>query len=580
MKLKSIYLVGVLCSLFLMGCTDENYLSYNKDKTYSDQQIWSQYSYITDMGTEIYASMPPAFQNYGGGFLASSTDDCENSNVRNSIQNINLGTWTPFTNPLSRWTTLYKGIYNANDFIAHADTCTLYLEEYDQTTKKSHMTKLRHLRGEARFLKAYYYFELMKRYGEVPIAESWTDTYTPADGKRASVNQLMNLMEEVCNDAVELLPDVKLGKCVDGSMTNAEYKNSLGRPTIGTAYALLSRAYLYAASPLMNPDGTHDDYYLKCIEYSSKLFDRYALASSYKQLFTPGSGTMKNNTEVILDRRFSSSNSLEGSNFPTGYYGGYGRANPTQDLVDAYEMSDGSDFDWSNQEQAANPYINRDQRFEATILHNGEEMAGRQIQTWTGGLDAASSSTIGTRTGYYLEKYIDTTLDLYKGQKSLHYWYLFRYAEVLLNYAEAMNELYGPNVDPNGYGKTALDAINEVRERAGQPDLEAADYTQETFRNKVRHERRIELAFENHRHWDVRRWKIAENTIGAPIHGVDIERAVTSDSTTGEEVEHFTYTIKTVESRVFENKMYLYPIPASQLYDNNDLVQNPGWEYN
>lgn len=578
MKIRSLYIASaLLLGVGMSACSDEDYLGYDSDKNYSDELIWSEYTYIADMGSELYYYMPKTFQNYGGGFLASSTDDCESSNQRADIQKFNKGTWDMFDSPTGDWSRFYQGIYLANNFIAHADTATLYREQYNESAKKQHLRNLGHLRGQARFLKAYYYFELMKRYGAIPLAEEWTETYTPATYYRSDVSEVLELIEATALESVQLLPDVKNGVAVDKSLTGSEYNNYLGRPTMGTAYALLSRAYLYAASPLHNPTGTTDDYYEKSAMYSAMLFDRYKLASSYSELFKPGTATMRKNTEVILDRRSASGNSLESANFPTGFYSGSGKANPTQNLVDAFEMADGSDFDWSNPEHVANPYANRDARFEVTILHNGEEMGGRTVETWTGGRDAATDISLGTRTGYYLQKYIDTGLSLFDGNKALHTWYLFRYAEILLNYAEAMNELYGPDADPSGYGKTAISALNEVRTRAGQPALDVANYDQASLREKIRRERRVELAFENHRHWDVRRWRIAESTIGMPVQGVDISRSTSVDTDTGEEVENFTYTLKEVEERVFEPKMYLYPIPSSEILMSDDLEQNPGW---
>lgn len=556
---------ATVCTSCLLGSCD--YLEYDENKNWTEELVWSEFSYIDRYLTAVYAQLPGTFNCVDGAFLDASTDNAEHLNQSCRITKFNMGTWDMFDTPNGNWSVNYDGIRLANTFIEHADTCTLYREEYDFAAKQENLRKLYRYRGEARFLKAFFYFELFKRYGEIPIVEEWTDQYTPTDYSRQPVTDVVELIAEVCNSALPFLP----GK---SDLTGNDYKNNLGRPFKGTAWALKSRAFLYAASELSNSNGTLDCYYDSCAANSAKLFGAgYKIIPNYEDLFLPNSTTMQDNAEVIWDCRASGSKNLESSNFPIGFYGGNGMTNPTQDLVDAYEMLDGTTFDWDDPNDVNRMYTYRDKRFAATILYNGAEMGGRRVECFEGGRDASNSYQNGTRTGYYLKKFIKTDTDLSgDAANSRHYWPIFRYAEVLLNYAEAMNEMYGPDLDPDGYGKTARIALNEVRQRAGLPVFAEGGLTQDEFREKVRNERRVELAFEDHRHWDLRRWKIDVNPLGRPIHGVRIIREDNGDGTFSDK-----YTPIEIEKRVFEDKMYLYPIPEGEILLQNSLPQNPGW---
>jgi hypothetical protein len=224
-------------------------------------------------------------------------------------------------------------------------------------------------------------------------------------------------------------------------------------------------------------------------------------------------------------------------------------------------MSDGSTFDWNNPAEAAAPYSNRDPRLGLTVVENNSFFQSRNVETFTGGLDGLPISQ-ATKTGYYLRKYVDETLDIVLGRTSVHNWVVSRLAEVYLNYAEALNESDPGNADIALY-------VNLVRARSGvdMPALPAG-LSQSEMRDRIRHERRIELAFEDHRAWDVRRWMQAPQTLGADLGGIVITK-------TG--ANSFTYQKAKVETRDFTPKMYLYPIPQGELIINKVLVQNPLW---
>lgn len=559
------YMVLPLLSCSVLSCS---YLEYDENKNWQEVDVWSEFSNIKKYMAAVYSKTPGGFHEVGGAFLAASTDNAEHRNQRSQITKFNLGTWSMFDTPNGAWSTNYTGIRLANTFIMHADTCTLYREQFNMAAHQKNLKELYRYRGEARFLKAFFYFELFKRYGSIPLVEDWADQLTPVEYERNSIEDVVNKICELCDSAYVYLPSLT-------DLSGNDYKNNLGHPFKGTAYALKSRAYLYGASKLSNPDGHLNHFYDSCAVYSAKLFNMgYKLEPDYGSLFVPNTATMQNNKEVIWDIRQASSSSLETANFPIGYYSGDGNANPTQDLVDAYEFRNGEEFDWSNLSHVLDIYNveKRDKRFGATILFNGAFMQGREVECFEGGRDASNSVVDGTRTGYYLRKFLKLDADLSAdGSSSRHYWPIFRYSEILLNYAEAMNFLYGPNQDPKGYGKTALEAINEVRSRAGLQDLPES-ISKDDFEKKLRNERRVELAFEGHRHWDVRRWKIAEETIGIPVHGVKIIRNYNPDGSYKDEYEKYE-----LENRVFDEKMYLYPIPADEILMTKGLPQNPGW---
>ena len=240
-----------------------------------------------------------------------------------------------------------------------------------------------------------------------------------------------------------------------------------------------------------------------------------------------------------------------------------GIAGPTLEMVDSYLMADGSEFDWDNPEHATNPYENREPRFYASVLYNGATWKGRTIETFVGGTDGfeqygAQQSAGGTTTGYYVRKMIDE--DAPMDGVSSQTWYEVRYAEVLLNHAEALNEL--------GKGAEALVSLNKVRERAKLPKITVTD--KEALREIIREERKVELAFEGHRLWDLRRWGIAVDVLdGKRMHGTRITK------------DGDSFIFETVEcddqNRVFKESYYKLPVPQGEV-DNNPLCkQTPLW---
>jgi hypothetical protein len=353
----------------------------------------------------------------------------------------------------------------------------------------------------------------------------------------------------------------------------------LGHATRGAALALKSRVLLYAASDLYNTSSWAGGYsspelisigsgdrtarWQAAADAAKAVIDLagtgYALTNNYVNLFKTF-----NNNELIFVQRNSASNSFERASYPIGYNLGNSGTTPSGNLVDAYEVkvdaNTAEPFDWNNPAHAASPFANRDPRLGFSILLNNTTFKGRPVECWAGGLDGPGKD-LSTRTGYYIYKYLDPNLDLLLNTTSVHSWILIRLAEVYLNYAEALNEAQPGHADISTY-------LNRVRQRSGvnMPPV-ASGLTQAEMREKIRHERRIELAFEDHRFWDVRRWMAGETYFNVPLRGIRITKNV-DDS--------FGYQVINVESRGFEPKMYFYPIPQTEI-NITGWSQNPLW---
>ncbi|NBT16795.1 MAG: RagB/SusD family nutrient uptake outer membrane protein [Chitinophagia bacterium] len=445
----------------------------------------------------------------------------------------------------------------------------------DPVTYTARVSNMKMWRAEAQFLLAFYYFELVKRYGGVPIVNRKLNIVSDNDYmlslKRNSFEECVNYIVRLCDSSAMALP-LKFS-----DIANADW----GRPTVGAALALKARILTYAASDLYNQasnknsligyvDNNRLDRWKKAASANKAVLDLmplapYSLNTSYSALFQLK--TLRNN-EVIFERRYPASNTFETLNYPIGYQTGKTGTCPTQNLVDAHEMKTGVPFDWNNPVHAADPYANRDPRLLMNIIVNNSIWKGTNVQLWEGGVNGKFLFR-ASKTGYYLKKYVDETLNLATGQTSAKQWIYFRLTENYLNYAEAMNEAYGPSV-LDTFKISALQAVNTIRTRTGvaMPAIPAT-VSQVQLRERIRNERRVELAFEDHRFWDVRRWMIGPSTLGATIQGVTITKLPTGA---------FKYVPYDLEKRLFTDKMYLYPIPQSEIIKTNgNIQQNPGW---
>jgi hypothetical protein len=520
--------------------TDKLYSNY----TYVQQQMWNTYSY-----------MPDGFADLD---LDAATDEAEATNSVERVQAFNYGTWNQYNNPNDVWARNFDGIRQANLYLKNKDKVDInYIKDKitstDSTTYFNARNNVKFMEGEALFLKAYFYFELVKRYGGVPIFEQpldYSDPNTWKNVQRNSVDECIKYIASLCDKAAAIIP---------ANLSPYSWYEA-GRVTNGAIKVLKAKALLYGASPLFTANGSTTTWaQAAAAAHDVIALGTYSLDASYSNLFGANNTT---SGEVIFYRRYGAINAIEYNNFPIVFQNSNGNSlTPTENLVSDYEVlvKSGSTitgsvpFDWNNPAHAAAPYTNRDPRFAATVVYNGASFKSTTIQTYFGGNSGLPRQN-ATKTGYYLSKWSNQSVDLINNTTTNHAWIYFRYADVLLSYAEAMFNAYGPGADPQGFGMTALQAINKVRQRAGVPALITVN------QQAIEHERNVELSFENNRLWDVRRWKKGVSYFS---NRIDITDAG-------------VYTVKKLEDRVFTTKMEWYPIPQAEI-SKTGWTQNPGW---
>lgn len=570
-------------ALLLTTACNKDFLEKRPLNEYTEDDVWKDPNMIQAYINDLYPKMRHGFNEV---MLSSMTDESRFIH--------NYGTTTSVTEAMSpedlgalnlfgEWEKHYKAIRNCNIFFAQVDDAPF----------KDEALRTR-LKGEAHFLRAYFFQMLVKYWGGVPLI---TQIFQLTDGDamlvpRNSFEECVAFIVSECDKAAELLPE-------------EHDRDSQGRATKYAAMALKSRILLYAASDLFNRPGNTrpelgyvggdrqarwkaaQDAALALIQ--TNRFSIYKPTSSgtdnYSRVFLD-----KNNPEIIYCKYFNKQllgTSHDLYNGPNGYHNWGGNV-PLENFVEGYQMKDGTPFSWSNPAMAAKPYDNRDPRFYATILYNGVKWKERPsdaigldpvgvIQTGkyekrnaSGGIDVISgldtrSGPIenwnGSYTGYYLRKFMDINLDaqFFRGDQT---WPWFRYAEIKLNYAEACMAL--------GQDGPARDAINEVRTRSGMPAI-APTVTGAALLAQYRYERRYELAFEEHRYFDARRWLIAETVFSGPAKAIEIYGKLNPDTLL------YTYKVLTsgVQDRKFTEKHYLLPIMATEIRRNDKITQNP-----
>lgn len=569
-KVKTI-LYGAALLLLVNAC--DSILDREVVLSLTEDDVLTLYNNTQSRAVAIYNYLPSGFRCVDGAMMASASDEAEYTLETSSIHMFNVGSWNAKNNPDGgSWWNNFRGIYLVNHFLANSDNLDLEMyrlnpDDIGHEQYQNRLDNIKRWKYEVRFLRAYFYFELIKRYGGVPVI---TRPVEIGDSfPRNTLDSCVNFIVKECDDIALGLP-----------IKYTEQEN-LGRATRGAVLALKSRVLLYAASDLFNSPEKWASGYANKDLISVKPIDRkerwkraadaakdvidltdagYALSNNYQGVFRSYT-----DAEIILARRDGASNDFEKANYPVGYDLGNSGNTPSLNLLDDYEMLDGTVFDWNNKNHAANPYKGRDPRLAFTILSNMTKFNGRPVECWTGGRDGKGVPR-ATKTGQYLLKYIDPELNLLEGRTSVHTWILIRLAEVYLNYIEALNEYQPTHSDIKIF-------YDKIRRREGIKMPELPDgLDQDAVRQKIRHERRIELAFEDHRLWDARRWMIAaDNEMGKgvlniPLRGLEILNRGGVPS----------YSPIEIEKRNFEPKMYLYPIPQGDL-DIAGWSQNPLW---
>lgn len=555
--MKKIKLKYCLVGLLLCSLTGCDFIDCDESSDYGKEDIFTSYERTKRMVANIYSFLPNGFCNIDGAMQEAATDDAVHVYQSSSIQRFVNGTWGANSLADDVWSRYYEGIRAANLYLKEAEGLTFedwkFNDNYENWMKAFEYYKL-----EVRFLRAYYYFELIKRYKNVPLVLTVLTQEEANQVRPSTFEAVAKFILDECDQLKRTLPV---------NFTDGFADKETGRITRGAAMALSSRLKLYLASPLYSADNA--DKWEAAAEAAYELIGQSSALGydlvEYSKLFDDANNKVKEN---ILVRPVGESGEFEKSNFPMGVQGGKTSTCPTENLVSAYEMTNGTSFDWNDEAMRKNPYAGRDPRLAMTIAYNEMAWPKVALQIWEGGANGLPLNN-ATLTGYYLKKYVNNNISFETGAtvtKKHHNWVLFRYGEILLNYAEAMANAFTPSYTDANFPMSALEAVNKLRARTGvNMPAYPRDITKEDFLERLKNERRVELAFEGHRFWDVRRWKELDKT--TDIYKVQIRK-------NGNEM---VYDKQLYDKNVFNNCMYFYPIANSEIFKNENLDQNEGW---
>ncbi len=570
------YLIFIFISLLGLtnGC---DILQPEDENTYDLDDVKSVVTYAEGFLIAAYRDIPTAHNNFS---LSYASDDAVNNVPTSNIKTVVSGGWTSSSNPFDAWNLGYESIFYINTFLQEMGNIDWYWK--NETTSQLFADKLK---GEAYALRAWNYFNLLQAHagmgsnGEmlgVPIVDRVLKTSNPDDYQipRSSFKDLVKFIIEDCNRAIALLPD----RWTDSGNANADIAvgaRNTNRINGLTVRLLKAKTMLYAASPAFS-DGTYT--YQMAAQAAAELMDKNngldkinAANSKNVEFYSipdvPNAGDL--HPEVLwYSTRANSSLNWESSNYAPSLYG-LGLTNPSQELVNAFPMADGTPV-LASKINSADPYTGRDPRLAKYILYNGAQFkrgtATITINTTAGTQDALGSANIyATKTGYYLKKFMNVAnvnLDPKVNSGGLHYYTYARYTEALLMFAEAANEAVGPDANIGGY--SARQVINAIRNRAGITSTAYVDgLNKAQMTDLIRNERRIELCFEEQRFWDLRRWKMTTE-MKKPVSGVEVS------------ADGSTYNYVEVESRNYSDYQIYGPIPYSETLKYN-LIQNMGW---
>jgi hypothetical protein len=565
--MKNILYVLILISSFLIVSCDSDFLEVDSPNL-TDQAVWSDPALTQAFILGLYTSVrivdkepghngedtPAGFgRGYHWAMWCSVSDETIYSNDDDTYL-VQTGQLSPsnYGWMSTTWGRSYRNIREVNLALSNIDT--------DDSVFEDDLKRL--LVAELHFIRAFRYFELLRAFGKVSMmgdhVYSMNDDFTPLYDRKEIPEVVAYILSEL-EMAIEDLP-------LDND----------ARATKGAAMTLKSRLLLYAASPLYTGGSNDGQKWQAAASAANDVINmgKYSLATdldedkseNYRKIFVSQNAT----SEDIFLRYYASTGlgrsiPSERMNGPNGS-GGWGGNGPMQNFVDDFEMSNGKAIDEPDSGyDDQDPYEDRDPRFYATVVNNGSMLRDRPYEFFLpGGMDSSDGNEPWnvSKTGYLLRKFMDTeiTLDDWDYMGAIP-WRYMRYAEILLNYAEAQNEAVGP--DDNVYN-----AINQVRQRAGMPPL--VGLSQDQMREKIRNERRIEMAFEEHRYFDVRRWKIAMDVENREARAILIIKEDDGSLTYSPDIA--------LRGKAFEEKHYWMPIPLEEiLASNNVLEQNPGY---
>lgn len=542
--MKTIHITLLIAILIFTASCRKDFLDRQATNAIPEEQIFEDPALMQLFVNNMYLDIPAFERGWPPGTLNNITDESR-SYWGGAPTNVLQGQWFPDNNPLEFWN--YAAVRKANMFLEKVDASPAADDEKTM------------LKGQVKVLRAMLYFRLVKRYGGVPLI---TNAQTLKDDlfvPRESMDNCFDFVIRELEEAIELLPETYGDKSID-----------VGKFNKSSAKAFMGRVLLFWASPLYNPSGDNARWE-KAAAVNKEVIDaqQYSLHPDFRRIILD-----KNNTEEVFSVQF-----LKG--FREHGYDSWAMPDsrskqmavahsPVQEFVDAFEMKNGKRIDEAGSGyDPANPYENRDPRFQQTVIVNGTTFGfqGLPVYMYVGADIDGINKPYATVTGYLLRKGTDeTNKDYYGLSGSDQNWTELRYAEVLLNYAEAQNEAL-PAPDESVYN-----AIELIRQRAGLDPYQLPDgLTKEQMRERIRHERYIELSFEFKRYWDLRRWKTAKEVLdGKKFNAMYITK---QDNGT------YSYEAKPVDGvpGVFQEKMYFMPIPQREMEKNPNLEQNEGW---
>lgn len=588
--MKKHIIISVL-TLALTGavtsCSD--FLDKEYDASLSDDKVFNNENETKGFLANIYTNLPDGFapltdDQFTGASRDAMTDNAVTSWGLHYYTKIGSDGYTAADHPLlGQWNVNLYGIRKCNQFMKNAKSSVV--GNAGTNGDDNHLYD-RYM-AEARLLRAIFHFDLICWFGDCPII---TEVF--------EVTSDMNISRTPAADALKWVADECQAIIDEGHLPfyYANQSTNWGRVSSAVAYALKSRALLYRASPLNNSGNNAGWWaeaakaardFLTANDNAGKPYSLYNTGNVNQDVYQESVMNPILNPEIILARSVWTTNQVEKVFLPVGFTGKFsaaGRTNPTQNFVDCFEMADGKTIDdptstYNDQK----PFDNRDPRLAQLVFYHGmtwgraDDSEQRQLDMSSneGGAGVDYNSSMGgTYTGYYLKKWVNN-ISCKQGETYPHGWPIFRFTEMLLNAAEAVNEAEGPG--------TALQYINQIRSRAGMPNYPGS-LSQAQLRDRIRNERRIELSFEDHRMWDVRRWKLYDGITQSGetslpryqqvlnLYGVKITGTKTAPV--------FTYgRAETVFSRTFNTpKNYVFPIPANEVKRAPNLKQNPGWE--
>lgn len=578
MKAFKLILPAMLVVMFSMSCK-KNILDISPQDKLADEAVWSDPKLIEAYHNELYNSQVHGF-NVSMAY-SKYTDENFNSLACCGGDMFKLNTYNPDNvgslgaNVGGFWEVQNGYLYNWNFAYQYMRKINVFLEKMKTTTVN--LPNKTRMIAEAKFLRAFLYFNLIERYGGVPIVDKVYQLGDQATFKRNTFEECVTF---IAKDLMEAQTDLP----VKYASTDANY----GRATGDACKALLSRTYLYAASPLFSPTKDVQKWQKAADAAEALLNSGYALYPDYQKLFEMKQGDAQN--EVIYSRGFSSTN---GHNAPMDHLdrrygangGWWGSSGPTVNLIDSYDMANGiapylpdgtinplSGYD------PQNPWANRDPRLEATVIHDGTVFntgaavagAPAAYEKWvsedgtTFGFDSYKKTGDNPRTNTVMKKFMPSSGPINSATPQVNQWPFFRLAEIYLNYAEAKFEL--------GDEATAREYVNKVRSRPGVnlPGIPVT-VTGEALKQRIYNERRVELSFEMHRFFDVRRWGIATTTENAKIYGFDIIKNVTTG------VKTYSKIMLLDKTGTFQAYKSLLPIERNELRRNPELTQTKDW---